>query len=132
MILACYKLNILAELYFWWRHHFFCDVIFPQGPNFSLKKIFFYYFLFFVQCSKKNYFFIFFYFLVHFWYWDLFRKGSMLQMWAQFWRKKNWNPIPYKISGKLPKFHANWIKSKKVIKRKPTGGHIVPPPPQSE
>ena len=46
-------------------------------------------------------------------------------------KKKNWNPIPYKISGKLPKFHANWIKSKKVIKRKPTGGaHCAPP--QSE
>ena len=28
-------------------------------------------------------------------------------------KKKNWNPIPYKILGKLRKFHANWIINKK-------------------
>ena len=45
-------------------------------------------------------------------------------------KKKICNPIPYKIYGKLPKFHANWIINKKVIKRKPTGGgeHCAPPP----
>ena len=37
-------------------------------------------------------------------------------------KKYIWNPTPYRILGKLLKFHANWIINKKVIKRKPTGG----------
>ena len=65
------------------------------------------------------------YFLVHFWYWDLFWKGSMLQMWAQFWKKIILNPIPYKILGKLLKFHTNWIINKNVIRRKPTWGYCA-------
>ena len=31
-------------------------------------------------------------------------------------KKIIWNPIPYKILGKLLKFHDNWIINKKVIK----------------
>ena len=112
-MLACYQQNILVELYFWWHQQFFYDVIFPQGPQFFVKIFHFSFFF----CWKYDFYF--FYFLVHFWYWDLFKKGSMLQMWAQFF-KKIWNPIPYKVLRKLLKFYANWIINEKVIKMEPT------------
>ena len=90
----------------------------PKVPNFPSKNYFFNLIIFFFESMK---------FFFHFWYifgtgTDLFRKWSMLlQMWAQFLKKKNWNLIPYKILGKLLKFHANWIINK-VNKRKPTDG----------
>ena len=40
MMLACYRPNILVELYFLWRQQFLYDVIFPQGPKFFLKNFF--------------------------------------------------------------------------------------------
>ena len=47
-------------------------------------------------------------------------------------KKIFWNPILYKMLGKLLNFHANWIMNKKVIKRKPTGGAHCDPRPQTE
>ena len=101
----------------------------PRSQFFPQKNIFLLFFIFLFNVWKKMILLFFFFF------WSIFgtgtssEKGQCSKYGRNFEKKKFGVRFHIKFKENSPKFHANWIINKKVIKRKPTGGHIVPPPP---